>query len=389
MTKVIRLMQAELTSRMRDKSFWLEAVLLPVVVTVIMGLALARVGQGKTPVVNVGVVAGSDDVVTVLVLKEAFKATGTLRTTFFLDGAEARAKLRARELDAIVFAPDGDPASISEVPLKVSVESGRTTQFQATMVARVTEAALRTMMADFTARRSVADLMAQNGGNPTPAWTTPTPTPVSAMLDQVSLPRFNALGARFAGLAVFFSLLSAFRLMGNIFSEHRRGLSLRLSGVPVHALSVAVGYIGTVALVASVQTLTVLVVGRVAFGVMWGPMGPLLLAILLASVASAAVALTLAVLPLGRSSRGLVGTLFVLGGSVLGGSLVPLDGANSTLQFFAKATLHYWVTGLFTGLARGLTAGQVAQLFAGVLLYGGIALTLAATFLARRRPSRA
>jgi len=245
------------------------------------------------------------------------------------------------------------------------------------------------LMAEIGARRSVADLMAENQADPSATWTTPAPTPVSAKLEQVSLKQFDALGAQFAGLAIFFSLLSAFRLMVNIFGDHRHGLNLRLAGIPAHPAYVAAGFIGTVALVAAVQTLTVLVVGRLAFGVHWGAPVPLILAALLASVASAAVALALAVLPLSSSARGLIGTLFVLGGSVLGGSLVPFDGASPTLQLFARATLHYWVTGLFTGLSRGLTVTEVARLFVGVAAYGSGALILAATFLARRRPGRA
>lgn|GEM_PF-5232328 len=388
MTQLLRLVQAELISRMRDKSFWLEAILLPVVVTVIMGLALGRVGHGKTPVVHVGVVASSGNLLTVQVLQEAYKATGTLESALFTGTDEARLRLKDRRLDAIVLVSDSDPVSARR-PVKVTVEAGRTTLFQASMVAQVTEATLRTLVVEIEARRSVADLLLQNHADPTPAWNTPVPTPVSARLEHVSLQQFDALGVQFGGLAIFFSLLSAFRLMVNIFGEHRRGLNLRLAGVPARPATVALGFVTTVASVASVQTLTVLIVGRIAFGVKWGAPGALVLAILLASIASAAVALTLAVLPLGSSTRGLVGTLFVLGGSVLGGSLVPLDGASPSLQLFAKATLHYWVTGLFNGLSRGLTASELARLFIGVTAYGAGALVLAAAFLARRRPGRA
>lgn len=388
MTPILRLVQAELISRMRDKSFWLEAVLLPVVVTLIMGLALGRVGHGKTPLVHVGVVASSADLLTVQVLQEAYKATGTLEMEVLTSLAEARTRLKEHLLDALVLVPDTDPIT-AKSPVKVSVEAGWTTQFQATMVAQVTEATLRTMMVEIEARRLVADLLEQKQADPTSAWTTPAPTPVSAKLDQVKLQQFDALGSQFAGLAIFFSLLTAFRLMVNIFGQHRRGLNLRLTGIPVLPAVAAVGFILTVAIVASVQTLTVLVVGRLAFGVMWGAPALLVLAILLAAMASAAVALTLAVLPLSASARGLVGTLVVLGGSVLGGSLVPIDGAGPTLQLFAKATLHYWVTGLLTGLSRGVSATEVAQLFIGVTVYGSVALALSAAFLARRRPGRA
>jgi len=53
------------------------------------------------------------------------------------------------------------------------------------------------------------------------------------------------------------------------------------------------------------------------------------------------VALALAALPITGTAKGLVGMLVVLGGSVLGGALVPLDGASPWLTGLARVTLHY------------------------------------------------
>lgn len=383
-------MQAELTSRLRDKSFWLEALLLPLIITGIMGFAMGEVGRGKIPTVRVGIVASTNEVLPAQILETAFKATGSLEVALLTDAAEARERLASAGLDALVFVPDFDPGEITaDTELRATVESGKSTQFQASLVAQITEATLRAVSAELGARMVVAELMADKGLDPTPAWKVPTPVPVSARLEELPLQRFDLLGSQFAGLAIFFSVLSAFRMMGNIFGDHRHGLSLRLAGLPARPGYVALGHITTVATVAAVQTFTVLALGAMAFGVKWGPLLPLVLATLSAALSSAALALALVVLPGSSTVRGLVGTLVVLGGSVLGGSLVPLDGAGPTLKLFARGTLHYWVTGLFTGLARGLTLFEVAGMFVGVVAYGGFAMALGAIFLGRRRAARA
>jgi ABC-type multidrug transport system permease subunit len=386
----LRLVHAELTSRIRDKSFWLEALLLPVVVTAIMGLSLGNLGRGKTPPVRVGIVANSERSMAVEILQSALKSAGSIHTEFYSDPAGARSQLTAAHLDALVFLPDLNLAlPAKDLSLKAIVESGKRGQFQAEMVAEITEATFRAMSAELAARTVVADMMTESGVDPAPAWTIPTPVAVSTRLQEVPLQRFDLLAAQFAGLAIFFSLLSAFRIMSNVFGEHRRGLNLRLAGVPAPAYSVAAGFILTVATVALLQTFTVLLLGAVGFQVRWGPVLPLFLATLVTALASAAVALALAVLPGSSTSRGLVGMLFVLGGGAIGGALVPLDGANPVLQIVAHATLHFWATGLFTGLARGLTFLQVLSMFLGVLAYGAVAFCLAAIFLARRRVVRA
>lgn len=390
MNLVWRIMQAELVSRIRDKSFWLEALLLPIVVTVIMGVALGNLGRGKTPVIHVGIVAGSSDWLPVEVLESAFKSTGTLKTEFYAKADAARSALSSSKVDALVFVTDFDPTSASgNSALNATVESGRTTQFQAGMVAQITEATLRALAAELGARRAVAGLLSDIGTDPTPAWVTPTPVPVSARLEEVPLKRFDLLASQFAGMAIFFSLLSAFRIMTNIFGDHRQGLNLRLAGVPTKPAFVAMGFVLSVATVAITQTITVLVLGSAAFGVKWGPIVPMVLATVCASLASAALALALAVLPGSSTTRGLIGTLVVLGGSVLGGALVPIDGSSSTLQWLAHSTLHFWVTGLFTGLSRGLTISQVWDKFLGVMAYGMVALVLATFFMARRQTARA
>jgi len=382
-----RLIHAELTSRIRDKSFWLETILLPVVVTLIMGLALGQTGRGKTPELRVGLVAVDPENLLAEVLEIAYGAIGSIVTQRYLNYAEAKQHLDAFSLDAVVVVSLVDPQTSSE--LHASVEAGKRTLFQAGMVAQITEATLRALSADLTARRVVADLMVQRGQDPTDVWMAVPSVPVSARLDQVSLARFDLLGSQFAGMAIFFSVLSGFRVMMSIFGPHRNGLNMRLTGAPIPGWAKTSGNVGSVATISFLQTLVVLLIGALIFQIEWGPSLPLLTAAALSAIAAAALALSLVTLPIGGTARGLVGMLVVLGGSVLGGALVPLDGANPWLTGLAPITLHYWVTGLFTGLSRGLTTEEVANMYMGVILYGAVALSLSAIFLARGRTRRA
>lgn len=384
------ILRVELALRMRDKSFWLEVLLLPVVVTTVMGLALGGVGRGKLPTVRVALVATKEDNVAAQVLNAALSAAGSYETTHYSNLKDGRNALRSRKVDALIQVPDIEPSDIDKgTSLKATIERNPETEFSALLVAQIAEATFKALSAELRARQAAANLLAENGLDPTPAWLKPTPVPVAAQLQTVPMERFDVLAAQFAGLAIFFSLLSAFRLMGSIFGAHRSGLNLRMAALPVPGWVMATGYIAVVAIIAAAQTAVVLALTRMAFGVKWGPLLPLLLATLLSALASAGVALLLVSLPGSPAARGLIGMLVVLGGSLIGGALVPLDAASSVLRTLGALTLHYWVTGLFKGLARGVSLSELTVYYAVITIYGLIALALASGFLRRRRPTRA
>lgn len=390
MRRIKSVFLAELTGRLRDKSFWLEALLLPLIVSVILGLALSGMGSGKVPPIRVVIVSQDPEAIPVQVLTAAFGAVGSIHADVSSNVSEARQLLEQYRADALVLIPEFNPVDDSAaISLTVSVEGSRTAQFHADLVAQVSDAALRSMAADLTARRVVANTLIDRGMDPSPAWMTEMPAATWARLREVPLERFDLLGAQFAGLVVFFSLLSAFRMMSLIYGEARRGLMGRLHGSPVHPLNVAAGNILAVAVVSIVQTTAVLLLADLGFGVDWGPVLPLLLAAVVSALSSAAVALALAVLPGSAAVRGLVGLLMVLGGSVLGGSFIPVDTAGPIVTALAKGTLHFWVSGLLTGLSRGLTLADLQGALLGVLFYGGAALLAATVFLGRRRSIRA
>lgn len=390
MRQAWKLIQAELLVRLRDKSFWLEVLILPLAVTAIMGMALGGVGRGQMPDVRVGIVGASDKDIAVDVLSHAFAAAGPYKTKVYPTVKEGRAALHSLKVDALVIPPAIDPATMGQASvLSATVEPAPDGPFRAILVSQITEATLRTVAAELGVRKAVAEVMTAEGRDPTPAWTLPTPIPVTARLDSVPVEHFDVLAAQFAGLAIFFGLFTAVRIMSTIFGPHRKGLALRLAALPTHPAVVALGYIGSVMLVTSIQTSLVFVLSRLAFGVHWGSMYLLVTATLLAAFASAAVALALATLPTGPSARALIGTLVVLVGSVLGGALVPIDDAGPALRAFAWLTPHYWVSTLFRDVARGLPASELFVQYGAVAVYGGIALVLAAVFLLRRRTSHA
>lgn len=384
MKPIWHLMLAELRVRLRDRSFWLEAVLLPVAVSAIMGFSLGRIGRGTVPPVHVALVTGAEGNVAADVLRAAFQAAGPFTVTTFADAVPAQAALRSGRADVLVQVAAVDPGA-SGATLQATVAAGVDGQFRAGLAARVAEAALKTLAAEMGARQAVAAGLEAAGADPAAAWARPAPVPVSPHLVRESLAHVDALSVHFSGLASFFSLLTAFRLMGNLFGPHRRGVSLRLQAVPTWPGSLAAGYMAAVTAVAALQTLLVFAAGRLAFGTSSGSIPLLLAAVVLSSLASAAVALALAVLPLGPAARGLAGLLAVLGGGVVGGALVPLEGAGAWLQHLGQITLQFWVTSLFSGLARGVPVPELAGPFAAVGLYGGLALVMAALFLARRR----
>jgi ABC-2 type transport system permease protein len=374
---LLGLLRTELTVRVRDRSFWLETLLLPLVITGLMGFALQGVSSGKLPPLRVGIVTENGSDPGVVALKTAYQAIGSIDATIYKESQAAEEDLVAGDIDSLVRP---DPVLISDPlripPVRAEVQSSIRTQFASTLVADMTESALRLFHAEMETRARLAQGLAQAGRDPMKAWQLNEPfvgpPTIQARHDGPS----TALATQFAGLSIFFCLLSTFRLMSNSFGLHRLGLLRRLRLIPGGLGLVSLSFWLSVSLVALTQTMVVLGSAWLFFNVTWHSTPLFLLGASLSAMSSTAVALCLAVLPISPTARGVIGLLVVLVGGLLGGAFIPVQADSGWILTAAQSTLHYWVTTLFSTLAAGSSLEQASTPLLIVTLYGTAALCL-------------
>lgn len=179
------------------------------------------------------------------------------------------------------------------------------------------------------------------------------------------------------GQMIFFAFFTGAYAMGSILSEEEEGTLARLFTTPTARTAILGGKFLAVALTVTLQSLTMLAVGSLLFGVAWGAPGRVLLCVL--AQVMAATGLGVLLISFVKTSRQtgpvLGGALSALG--MLGGLFtvaVPnLPAAFTRLHFFTPQgwVLNAWK--LCLGAATGnlfISAGAAALMGAGMFAVG-------------------
>jgi ABC-2 type transport system permease protein len=191
----------------------------------------------------------------------------------------------------------------------------------------------------------------------------------------------------FPGVMIMGLLFTANTQMRDLLREGEIGTLRRQLAAPLGAVQVLVAKIISVSAVVAIATVLLLLIGRWAFGVTWGPILPLAAAsavIVLAATGFAALVFSLV-----RTERqgDAFGGVLVMLMSLLGGSFFPPQAIPSWMQGISRMTLTYWSHGALRDLASGggwdKVQGEVT-----VLAIIGLVLTLTGLVALRRRHLR-
>lgn len=185
-------------------------------------------------------------------------------------------------------------------------------------------------------------------------------------------------------LAIFFLLFTMIGSAKSIHEEREAGTFGRLRTAPISDASIVAGKLLGTYLLAVVQLLALIALAALLFGVDWGSSPTALLAMALVTAAGAAAIATLiaAATSTGRQTEQ-VGTVAVLVMSVVGGSMWPV---TENLEPVARLTFNYWAQRGFNQLVfhdAGLAGIARPLLVTG--LVGAVAFALAVALLARRQ----
>ncbi|MBU0742567.1 ABC transporter permease [bacterium] len=162
------------------------------------------------------------------------------------------------------------------------------------------------------------------------------------------------------GMAVFFLMFSAGGAGGDIHREREGGTLRRMLVSPLRARDLLLGKWAFATGNGLLQLLILFAVGRLVFRLNLGP-DPVALPIhaLVTSAALASFFLVLAMLTRTEKQMGQVGTGIILFMAIIGGNFVPAEAMPAFIRSAARFTPNYWANEGFTAIVsydRGLSA---------------------------------
>jgi ABC-2 type transport system permease protein len=195
----------------------------------------------------------------------------------------------------------------------------------------------------------------------------------------------NIIGMIMAGQMIFFAFFTGANAMMTILREQEEGTLARLFTTPTGRTQILAGKFLAVVLMVVLQGVTMMVAGRLIFGVQWGNPG--------------AAALAFAGQVLASTGLGVLLISFVKdtrqGGTVLGGGLtalgmlgglftVSLPNAPKILTSIANFTPQGWVLKAWNTVLNGASAVEVLLPFVMCLAMGAVMFAIGAILFRRR-----
>jgi ABC-2 type transport system permease protein len=192
------------------------------------------------------------------------------------------------------------------------------------------------------------------------------------------------MGPVFAGMMLFFSFFTGAFAMMSILQEDEQGTLARLFTTPTDRTSILAGKLLSVLLMVLVQSLVMLAVGRLAFGIHWGP--PAAVSMNVIGQVAAASGLGVLLISFLKNSK--------QAGPVMGGGMTVLSMLGGLFSVAVKMPAGFEALNLFTpqGWAihswkmtfAGATPAELALPMA-VLVLSGIVMFFAGAAIFRRR----
>ena len=198
---------------------------------------------------------------------------------------------------------------------------------------------------------------------------------------------FSPIAWLYPGMVVMGLLFAGTAQMRDLLDEAQAGTLRRLLAAPLGPVQILVSKIlSTVALVA-IALAIFLITGRLAFGITWGPILPMMLtSVVLALAVTGFASMIYAAARTQRQGDAFGGILIMLM-SLVGGAFVPVEILPDWLKNVSRGTLNYWATESLRALATGggFGAGGGLQPALMGLAAVGTVFTLVGAFVMHRR----
>lgn len=349
MRTILLIARNSLVLAARDRKALILTLLMPLILTAILGNALNGV-----------MTEGSIGPATVLVRNADTGTLGKVLTEDVLGSAEvrkvlaasamtdlerARADVAAGKATAAIYVPpsfSADTAAGRRTEIQVFTDPGDATR--ATIVTQVVQGFTESLTSRALAARLAGAEAMQSAPQPTLTETATGARPVSAM-------QYYA-----AAIALVFILTGTIQRGGKLLEERQGGTLQRMLVSPASRGEVLAGQVAGSALLALAQCAILMAGTRLLFGVVWGTWGGALLLGAAYSLAAAGIGTALAGSLRDKKAvdiaSGALSNIFGL----VSGALIPLWSFPDVLKAAAKLTPNYWAMQGFLDQMAGVGA---------------------------------
>ncbi|MEV4169721.1 ABC transporter permease [Nonomuraea sp. NPDC049709] len=326
----------DLRQRVRDKSVFLLAIVVPFGLAAIFSLVFKGIDTQETPTFAV---ADQDrgQIATAFTgqVLGTLEREGVIRLRTVGTEQEALALLERGEADAAYVIPGG---------FSQAVLGGHATSMRLIGDA---DAAISSFVARSVAESFVADvryvrvaLATKGGGTPEEALRVPVPVTVE---DLAAERRQLSLAESFsAGMAVFFLFFTVQFGFSSILDERRDGTLARLLAAPVSRYTIVLGKLLGGIVVGVVSMAVLVVASALLLGAQWGePLGVGVLVVAGVLAATGVMALVATVATTAEQAGNVQAVVAVLLG-VLGGVFIPVQQMGGAFAVLSMITPHRW-----------------------------------------------
>jgi ABC-2 type transport system permease protein len=190
---------------------------------------------------------------------------------------------------------------------------------------------------------------------------------------------------------VLFMGITLLVLSSGLVESRRLGILRRLAAAPVRPRSIVAAEILSLLCVAAAQSIGLLLLGRVLFGVHWGDLWAVGAVVALLALTLCAVSVLIGAWA--SSQEQAIATAVVIGiaAGMLGGCVYPLDVVGSTVRAVGHAVPQAWAMDAFIRLIYhhggfATVAPELGALGAFALVLCAVALRVSARTLRRAQP---
>jgi ABC-2 type transport system permease protein len=367
----------DLKQRLRDRSAWILAVLVPLGLAFVLNLTLSGIsGEGfSASFVLYDADGGNTALAFGEVLREV-ETQGFAEVTVVSTEAEARAAVGEESIAAAFLIPQGFSAAV-EANQAAEITVVANPDFP--IGSQVARAVATGFVEEANAVRLSVGSVVALGGSVGPDLVAAAQSASSPIL--LANPQTEGGGFDYAtfyaiGIAVFFLFFTVQFGILSLIDEREAGTMTRLVAAPIPRSSILLGKLLVSFSIGFASTIVLWLATSLLMSADWGSVVGVML--LIAAGVAAAMGITAAVAVFARTSdQAASATAFiVVVFGMLGGAFFPVTRAAGFLDLLSRITPHFWLMEGLRNLAAGDSVDQILPQTGAVLLFAAALLTI-------------
>jgi ABC-2 type transport system permease protein len=381
--------------RMRDRKGMVTMIVMPLILTAILGAALSEVmgGDGGFSETTVGLYQADQDPIAEALRTEVLLELEFVKVKLAQDDDELKELLKAGKIDVGLSIPMEWSSDINNGGLKeISIYSQTDKQVKATVIQSIVESFSERVKTVSLSTTAVISDLTESRAATTGAGTENMKEVVDiivADLNQAGQIQFEieeeSIGKKMvssmqyyaAAMAVMFLLFNATMGAKSIIQERNTETLARLMTSPTSNGSILIGkFMGTL-LFALIQLIIFYIATSLFYDVNWGGNILQVVAVGIAySVAVSGLSMILAAVVSEEKTTDLISGVGVQIFAILGGSMLPIYIFPDALQSFANITPNKWALTSFLSVMSGTSWSQLFLPISVLILMGLLSLTI-------------